>query len=160
MLTVEPHTPDNVVDAHAHGKLTREDYEDFRLHVEQMVRQHGSARVLLELEDDFQGWDPGAAWDDLKLGWRYYGKFDRCAVLGNHAWEKWMVKLAAPFFRVQYFDRSRREEAWRWLMQPVPRESGWFDRVGGFIRRNPVLSLAIAGGLGALLVRRLSHARR
>ncbi len=156
MLTIEPHTPDNVVVGHAHGKLTHEDYEDLRGHIMQMIHRHGSVRVLLDLED-FHGWDLRAAWDDLKLGLRYAGKFDRCAILGEHGWEAWMTRLAKPFFRVEYFERSQREAAWRWLMQPVPpaRESGFVDRVGAFVRRNPGVSLAIAGGvLGLLLARR------
>jgi hypothetical protein len=160
MLTFEPHTPDNVLVAHASGTLTHEDYEEFRLEVEQMVRQHGSVRVLLELSD-FHGWEPRAAWDDLQLGFRYLGRFDRCAILGDQSWEKWMTKLARPFFRVEYFDRSQREEAWRWLMQPVEQtqERGFLDAVGHFVRRHPTTSLIIAGGLLALLLSQLGSSR-
>jgi hypothetical protein len=160
MLTIEPHTPDNVVVAHASGKLTHEDYEDFRLRVEQMIHEHGSVRVMLDL-NDFHGWDVGAAWDDLKLGLKHWGQFDRCAILGDRSWEKWMIQLAKPFFRVEYFDRSQREEAWRWLMQPVAHANGtgFLDSVGSFVRRNPVLSMVIAGGLAALLVSQLGASR-
>jgi hypothetical protein len=155
MLTIEPHTPDNVVVGHASSTLTHEDYQDFRNHIEEMIREHGSVRVLLDL-NDFHGWDLRAAWDDLELGLRHLGKFDRCAILGNRSWEKWMIKLGKPFFRVEYFDRSQREEAWRWLMQPVEQgESTTFlDTISRFVRHNPVLSLVIAGSLLALL---LSH---
>jgi universal stress protein A len=160
MLTIEPHTPDNVVVGHASGKLTHEDYEDFRGRVEQMIREHGSVRVLLDL-NDFHGWDLRAAWDDLKLGLQHPGRFDRCAILGDRKWEEWMTKLAKPFFRVEYFDRSQREAAWRWLMQPVPQAGGadFLDAVRTFARRHPVTSLIITGGLVALLVSRLGSSR-
>lgn len=158
MLTIEPHTPDNVVVGHASGMLTHEDYEDFRMRIEQMVRQHGSVRVLLDL-NDFNGWEPRAAWDDLMLGLRHLGKFDRCAILGDKGWEKWMVKLGEPFFRVQYFDRSQREEAWRWLMQPAGGGGGLLDAAVDFVRRNPMLTLLVVGGLAALLLSRARPAR-
>jgi SpoIIAA-like len=161
MLTIEPHTPDNVVVGHASGKLTHEDYEGFRMSIEEMIRQHGTVRVMLDL-NDFKGWDLGAAWDDLKLGVQHYGQFDRCAILGDSEWERWMTRLAKPFFRVEYFDRRQREEAWRWLMQPVQHTNGpsFLDGVGAFLRRNPLLSLAITGGLVAFLVSQLSSSRR
>jgi hypothetical protein len=153
MLTIEPHTPDNVIVGHAGGKLTHEDYEDFRRHIEEMIHEHGSVRVMLDL-NDFHGWDPRAAWDDLKLGFQYPGKFDRCVILGDRNWEEWMTKLAKPFFRVQYFDRSQREAAWRWLMQPVPQvsETGFVNAVLNIVRRHPMMSLIVTGCLVTLLV--------
>jgi universal stress protein A len=160
MLTIEPHTPDNVVVARARDKLTHEDYEDFRTEIEEMIRRHGSVRVLLDLKD-FQGWDLRAAWDDLKLGLQHLRQFDRCAILGETSWEKWLTSLAKPLFRVEFFDRNQREEAWRWLMQPVERGNGvrLLDTMGTFVRRNPVLSFAIAGGLLAVLLSQFGPAR-
>jgi hypothetical protein len=157
MLTLEPHTEENVVVGHASGTLTKEDYDDFRMRIEQMIRQHGSVRVLLDLTD-FHGWDLQAAWEDLKLGLRYLNKFDRCAILGDQNWEKWMTMLGKPLFRVAYFDRSQREDAWRWLMQPVEHRAGARETIGNFVRRRPLLSLGIAGGL-FLLLRQLRTSR-
>jgi hypothetical protein len=160
MLTIEPHTEDNVVVGHAGGTLTHEDYQDFRGRVEQMIREHGSPRVLLDLSD-FHGWDLRAAWVDLQLGLRHLGQFDRCAVLGDRGWQRLLVSLGKPFFRVRYFDRGEREAAWRWLMRPVERGEGanLLSAVGGFVRRHPAVCLAIAGGLAALLVSRLTVLR-
>jgi hypothetical protein len=72
-----------------------------------------------------------------------------------------MTSLAKPFFRVKYFDRGQREEAWRWLMQPVERADGYgpLDAISGFVRRNPVMSLIIAGVLLALLVSQFGTSR-
>lgn len=153
MLTIEPHTPDNVIAGHAGGKLTHEDYEDFRGHIEEMIHEHGSVRVMLDL-NDFHGWDLHAVWDDLKLALQYHGKFERCAILGDRSWEEWMSKLAKPFLQVRYFDRSQREAAWRWLMQPTPKISpgGFVNAALGFVRRHPMMVLIVTGGLLALLV--------
>ncbi|HLJ94895.1 MAG TPA: STAS/SEC14 domain-containing protein [Gemmataceae bacterium] len=157
MLTFEPHTPDNVVVGHASGKLTHEDYENFRWHVEEMIHEHGSVRVMLELSD-FHGWEPRAAWDDIQLGLHYPGKFERCAILGDRSWQGWMVQLAKPFFRVEYFDRSQRETAWRWLMQSVP-QTAFLSDLGCFARKHPMMSLLVSTGLMVLLVRQLGSSR-
>jgi len=160
MLNVEPHTPDNVVVAHASGTLNHEDYEDLRGHVEQIIRQHGSVRVMLEL-NDFHGWDLQAAWEDLKLGLQHAGEFDRCAILGDQGWEKWMIQLAKPFMTVQYFDRSQREAAWRWLMQPVAQSnvSGLFDVARDAVRRHPMVAFLVAGSVAALMLGRMRRTR-
>jgi len=92
---------------------------------------------------------------------QYAAKFERCAILGDQSWQEWMIKLAKPFFRVKYFDRSQREEAWRWLMQPVEHAdgNGIVDTVSHFVRRYPVASFAIAGAAMFLLARQMSSSR-
>jgi hypothetical protein len=62
---------------------------------------------------------------------------------------------------VEYFDRSQREAAWRWLMQPVAHSdgAGFLGTIGHFIRRNPMTTMVVAGALLALLVNRLSASR-
>jgi hypothetical protein len=92
---------------------------------------------------------------------RHLGQFNRCAILGDRRWEEWMTKLVKPFFRVEYFDRSQREAAWRWLMQPVPHAGrpGLLRAARHLVRRHPLMSLVITGGLVALLVSQLSSAR-
>jgi hypothetical protein len=160
MLTIEPRTPDNVVVGHASGKLTHEDYEIFRWHIEEMIREHGSVRVMLELED-FHGWDFQSAWDDLKLGLSHPGKFDRCAVLGDQSWQRWMTELAKPFLTVRFFNRGAREAAWRWLMLPAEQagEGRILDAVGGTIRRHPAASMLVAGVIAGLMLGRMRRSR-
>ena len=159
MLTIDPSTPDNVVVGVANGKLTHEDYDNFRGHVEQMIHQHGSVRVMLDLTDS-SGWEPRAAWDDLKMGLQHLGEFERCAILGDGGWKQWMTNLAKPLFRVSYFDRSEREAAWRWLMQPAAQveQHGFVSTATEFVRHNPIASMLVAGGLAVLLLRRLRAA--
>jgi hypothetical protein len=95
------------------------------------------------------------------LGLRHAGKFDRCVILGDHGWEKWMTKLGKSFFTVKYFDRGQREAAWRWLMQPAEHAdgAGFLNTVSGYVRRNLVVSLLIVGALVALLVGQMNSPR-
>jgi universal stress protein A len=153
MITVLPESRDNLLVARASGKLTHEDYEQFRGRLDRLLREHGKVRVLLELTD-FHGWEARAAWDDLMLGLRHYGRFERCAVVGDRKWEEWLVALARPFWRVEYFDARERDRALAWLQEPEeaaagPGEGLWPQLVG-FVRRHPVPCALIGLGLAAL----------
>jgi hypothetical protein len=73
-------------------------------------------RVLFELEE-CRGWTLRAAWDDLKFGLKHRSDFERCAVVGQKRWQKWMTNLSKPFFKVKYFDKSEMEKAWQWVQE-------------------------------------------
>jgi hypothetical protein len=119
MLTILERSSGNVLGVRARGKLTHADYQMLVPKLEELIREHGRIRVLFELED-CQGWDVGAAWDDLRFAFKHGGDFDRCAVVGEKAWQKWMTKLSQPFFKARYFDRSELDRAWEWILEGVP----------------------------------------
>ncbi len=98
------------------GKLHDEDYKSFVPAVDAVVAAEGKVRLLLQF-DDFHGWDLHAAWDDFRFGIRYYGDFDRIAMVGDRKWEQWMATLCKPFTKakVRYFDRSEVDAAWNWI---------------------------------------------
>jgi hypothetical protein len=157
----------DVVAVRATGTLNHNDYEEFRREIENKIRQFGKVRVLMELED-FHGWDLQSAWDDLKLGFQHFNQIEACALVGDRSWENWMIKLAKPFFRVQYFDRLQRDEAWQWLMQPVAAccsAGSFLGKIGSTIRQHPLTTALLVGGAAVLLVyltggfatRQLSH---
>ena len=156
MLTVLPESQGDLLAVRVSGTMTREDYGQFRSRAEQMMRDHGQIRVLMEL-DNLHGWSVGAAWEDLKFGLSHLGRFERCAIVGDRKWEAWMTELAKPFFRVEYFDRSQMDEARRWLNQPetalAHHGHGPHSLVGEvtcFVRRHPLTTAAVGLGLGAL----------
>jgi SpoIIAA-like len=112
----------SVLGVKATGKLTHADYQQFIPRLEALIREHGKIRVLFELED-CQGWEVGAAWDDLKFGLKHRGDVERCAVVGDKKWQEWMTKLSRLFFNVRYFDKAELEQAWRWVLEGAPRRS-------------------------------------
>jgi len=160
MIEFLPECQGNVVAVRASGQLTHEDYEQFRPRVEEAQRRHGSVRVLMEL-DDFHGWTVGAAWDDLKLGLAHLGQFERCAIVGDRAWERWMVALGKPFFDVEFFDRSQAAQAREWLRRPTlpgtPVGRPWLEDLAGMVRRHPVAAVLIGLGLLALVAEAGRH---
>lgn len=118
MLTFLDRSSGTVLGVKVIGKLTQADYRQLAERLETMLGRHDKVRILIEMED-CQGWDIGAAWDNLKFGFQHDHQCERCAVVGEKKWQKWMTKLAKPFFNVRYFDPSQREEAWRWINHKV-----------------------------------------
>lgn len=116
MLTIQKQGSGNVVAIRASGKLTHEDYEMLLPKLTEVAEEHGSVRMLIELED-FQGWEPKAIWDDLKFDVRHGSEYERCAVVGENKWQEWMTKLSKPFLTIKYFTREEREQAWEWLLE-------------------------------------------
>lgn len=102
------------------GKLHDEDYQIFVPAVEAAVAAQGKLRLLAQFED-FHGWDPRAAWDDLKFGVKHYSDFDRIALVGDRQWEEWMARLCKPFTRavVKYFDADHADSAWAWVQEDI-----------------------------------------
>ena len=114
-ITLET-TRDRTITVHATGKLRAEDYEHFVPDVDKLIEENGTIRILFDMED-FHGCEPGAAWDDLKLGFKYRGGVERLAMVGDTTWETWMAKFCQPFNRaeVRYYDPSEADEARAWI---------------------------------------------
>jgi uncharacterized protein (DUF1778 family) len=105
-----------VIEVAVSGKLTDEDYQQFIPHFEQLAGQNGKIRLLFEMTQ-FHGWEVKAAWDDLKLGLKHYGKVERIAMVGEKKWQQWMAQLSKPFTaaEVRYFEKSESPQALAWL---------------------------------------------
>ncbi len=58
---------DHVMAIRVSGRLSDEDYARFLPVREALIRQEGPVSLYVDMED-FEGWEPKAAWDDLKFG--------------------------------------------------------------------------------------------
>lgn len=112
-----------VVAIQAIGTLDKSDYEVFSTQLDELIRQHGKIRLFIELVD-FKGWTPGAAWADVKLGFRHFGDIERIAVVGENRFQQGMTALAKPFTaaKVRYFDVEDRADADAWIQQDQGQE--------------------------------------
>lgn len=106
----------DLIEVRVSGTLTPDDYDKLIPAWERMIARQGRMRMLLVMED-FHGWDLGAAWDDLHFGVTHASKVERIAVVGEQAWQKWMIKLGKFFApeTLKYFDARERAEAERWV---------------------------------------------
>ena len=109
----------NVLWVKVNGKLTREEYAELVPSWEQMIARHGKLRLLFQMEPGFTGWEPVAAWDDLKFSLSHRNELERVAMVGAKKWHELAAKLGALLVNseVRFFGEAEVEEALRWLRE-------------------------------------------
>ena len=118
MIQSLPNSAGSLLGFKMSGKLHDEDYQHFVPTVEAAIQAHGKVRLLAQFED-FHGWDMHAMWDDTKFATKHCADVERIALVGDKKWEEWMAKVCQPFTqaKLQYFDVSQTEAAWKWLAE-------------------------------------------
>ena len=119
MLQFIPVFDGNTIAARASGKLSHEDYQNFLPQLEERISALGKVSLLFEFEN-FTGWELEAAKDDYDFGMKNLANFERIAMVGDKAWERWMSLIAKPFLpsgEVRYFNRENLQDAWDWLRE-------------------------------------------
>lgn len=118
MITISPASEGNVLVLEAQGKLTDSDYREILIpRLEAIIREYGKARLLLDMGDEFHGWEPAAAWDDARFGLTHRNDFEKMGVLGGPGWVDWALKIGALFIggEIRNFPAGEREQALRWV---------------------------------------------
>ena len=119
-VTVKPIHNGPVYEVVVSEKLHKVDYDVFLPVLRTGIAIHGKIRLLVYMHN-FQGWDAGAFWEDLKFGIHDFNHFDRIAMVGENRWEKAAAILCKPFIpgTVKYFDHTEMEAAQDWLQKEV-----------------------------------------
>ena len=118
MIEVLPESGGNVLVLKAVGELTDQDYKKVLIpRLEAIIRDQGKARLLLDMGDDFQGWEAAALWDDARFGLAHRNDFEKMGVIGGPQWVQWGFKLAAMVVsgEIKSFSPGEREEALNWI---------------------------------------------
>jgi hypothetical protein len=107
---------------HIAGHLVKADYDTFVRECEPLIRQHGKLRVLFDMTG-LQGWDAGAAWEDIKFDLRHFADFERLAMVGENKLQHGMAAFFKPFTKAKtrYFDHDQIDAARKWLTEPDTR---------------------------------------
>lgn len=123
LLNVNAESDSRIIHASVTGQLQEQDYQLLTVQVEQLLQRHASLRMLAQLTA-FEGWSPGAAWEDAKLGYRHFSDFERLAVVGDKRWEEWMVRLSKPFTLAdtRFFEPTELDKALAWIAEPAHAE--------------------------------------
>jgi hypothetical protein len=83
--------PDDVVAFMCHGRVTKDDYDTVLIpEVEKKLKQHDKLRIYYEFAPDFDGVDPGAAWEDARVGFSHFLHWERIALVTDVEWIKQM----------------------------------------------------------------------
>ncbi|VAW80300.1 hypothetical protein MNBD_GAMMA13-1714 [hydrothermal vent metagenome] len=123
MFELLPVNDKNIFAFKASGKLTDADYQQFLPGLEALIRESGRLSLYVELED-FQGWEPRAAWDDLRFDLQHDRDFKRIAIVGDKTWEHAAIALTNLFThsKMRFFDKNQSKTAWEWLQEKPERE--------------------------------------
>ena len=86
--------PNGIDGVKAIGKISKEDYEHVFVPLLDEARREGRRiRFLYQLGPEFEGFTPGAAWEDAKIGLHSMRLFDGCAVVTDFGWIRESTRL-------------------------------------------------------------------
>ena len=109
---------DNVIAATAGGRVTREDYEAVLIpRVEATAKRHPNIRCYYEIGMDFASIEPGAVWEDFRVGVEYWKRWERVAVATDVTWITHLVN-ALRFLRpgqIRVFPTDDKQMARAWV---------------------------------------------
>lgn len=114
-IGIERHKEEFFVALEARGKLTHEDYKAVTPMLESAlaVVENPHIKALVDVRG-LEGLEPRAAWDDLKLGLKHGGKFERIAILGSKKWHQAAAKVGDWFIsgNMEQFEDESRALSW------------------------------------------------
>ena len=112
--------PDNVAAFACRGHVTKADYETVLIpDVEKRLMRHEKVRIYYEIPPDFVGIDPGAVWEDTKVGFSHFLRWDRFAVVTDVEWIKQTMKFVGFLMpgELRAFPTSEIDQARDWIVQ-------------------------------------------
>jgi hypothetical protein len=103
-----------------HGHVTREDYETILVpRITDALKRHDKLRLYYQIGNDFTGIDPGAVWEDFKVGMGHVLSWEKVAVVTDVDW----VKRTISFFglvipgETKVFPLCEAAEARTWITE-------------------------------------------
>ena len=120
MLEIMPETDDRTLVVKATKTLSSEDYEDiFIPELKRRLNNFGKIKAAIYFDNNFIGWEPGAAWDDLVFGVQHRHDFDKVAVVGGQKWLQRATKVGSYFVdgQVATYAPDKLQDAVNWVKQ-------------------------------------------
>lgn len=118
MIELLPNFPDNVVGILCRGRVTKADYDSVLVPaLERAFRKHDKIRIYYEIASDFAGFDPGAMFEDFKVGMGHLSRWERIALVADVEW----IKHTMQFFSfmmpgdMKSFPTSQADQARAWI---------------------------------------------
>lgn len=106
----------NILGLRLQGRLEKEDYDRILPMIENLIKEHGRLRLLLELKE-LRGITPAALWEGLKFDVRHVNDIERLAIVGEPGWKEWLATLSNPLVsgQTRFFEPAQLRAAWTWL---------------------------------------------
>ena len=110
--------PNDVLGFVCHGHVTRADYETVLVPaVEKALTRPGRVRLYYEVAPDFDGFAPGAMWEDFKVGIEHLRRWDRMAVVTDVDWMKHSIRMFGFLLpgRLKIYPLAEAAQARAWI---------------------------------------------
>ncbi len=98
-------------------KLSGDDYTEVWIPaLQKVIEQNGKGKCLLYMDENFEGWELKAMWEDARFGFAHRNDFDKLAVVGGPKWVEWGTKVAATMMsgEVKTYRIAQLDEALKW----------------------------------------------
>ena len=121
MIEVLPKFPDNVVAVACSGHVTRKDYETVLVpYVEDALKRHEKVRLYYQIASDFDAIDPGAVWEDFKVGMGHLLRWERIAVVTDVDWIRHTMRAFSFLVpgEMKLFSVAEMKTARDWIAAP------------------------------------------
>ena len=102
------------------GHVTKADYETVLIPaVEKALQQPGKIRLYYQVDPDFSGIDPGAMWDDFKVGMEHVLRWERFAVITDVDWIRHTLQVFSFVIPgvVRIFPLNEAAKAREWIVE-------------------------------------------
>jgi hypothetical protein len=120
MIHVLADMPDGVLGFEAIDDVEKADYENVLLPlINNAVAEHGKVRLVYVLGPQFDDYEGGAVWEDVKLGLRHPASFERIAIVTDAHWAGPAIKLFSLLWpgQARAFPLSELESAKSWAAE-------------------------------------------
>ena len=119
MIEQLPNFPNSVLAFVCKGRVTEADYDSVLVPaVVRALEKHREFRLYYEMTADFSGMEPGAVWENFKVGMAHFARWERVAVVTDIEW----IKQTMRFFRflmpgaMKTFPSSEAAQARAWII--------------------------------------------
>ena len=118
MIEILPQSEGNLIAVQFGGKLTLADYENVWVpKLMDAIERCEKVRVLIYLDETFDGWETAVLWEDTKVGLKTINAYEKIALVGGPDWMAKITDLLAHFMpdSVKTFPSGELDEAYGWI---------------------------------------------
>ena len=119
MLEILDETAGDLVAFRIKGRYLQDDAHKLVDILDARIEHSGHVRCLAELQD-MHGVDLGSVREELGFDMKHGSQIERCAVVGDAPWERWLVTTLGLFFRkaeMRFFSADQRDAALAWVQE-------------------------------------------
>lgn len=119
MLEILDETSGDLVAFRVSGKHLQEESHKLAGMIDARIAKYGHARCFVEIAET-KGADIGSLKEGLDFDLHHAKGIERCAVVGDQAWERALVRVLHLFFRnaeIRFFELGDRDTALAWCRE-------------------------------------------